>query len=263
MFMRYLLAPLLYSLSMVSAAEQPSHPVTLTLAYEPDHNPPHALGSSTKINWEKPGITLELLKLVEERTGVTFQFKRLPWKRGLYLLKKNDIDGLFHGSYKIERSEVAAYPMKEGVVDSSRSIFNRSYALYKLKQSPVAYDGNAISGLKGAVGIINGYSIGGKLKKMGVTVVESNNQRENFRKLKSGEIAAYAMLENMADDYIKRNDYELFDVEKVEPALTDKPYYLMLSHQFVEQHPQLAERIWDTMRSLKTSAELRAIRERY
>lgn len=42
-------------------------------------------------------------------------------------------------------------------------------------------------------------------------------------------------------------------IVKVTPPIKTKPYYLMLSHQFVKKHPQLAEKIWDTIEIIRES----------
>jgi signal transduction histidine kinase/DNA-binding NarL/FixJ family response regulator len=40
-------------------------------------------------------------------------------------------------------------------------------------------------------------------------------------------------------------------VEKIPTPIEEKPYYLMLSHKFVKEHPQLAEQIWDEIGRLR------------
>jgi len=35
------------------------------------------------------------------------------------------------------------------------------------------------------------------------------------------------------------------------PPLATKPYYLMLSHQFVGNHPEMAQQIWDTIKIIR------------
>jgi polar amino acid transport system substrate-binding protein len=41
------------------------------------------------------------------------------------------------------------------------------------------------------------------------------------------------------------------------PPLIEKPYYLMLSHQFVATEPALAERIWRTIAQVRNSPAYR------
>ena len=40
-------------------------------------------------------------------------------------------------------------------------------------------------------------------------------------------------------------------------ALVEKPYYLILSHAFVAQHPDLAVRIWRTVEEVRTGPAYR------
>ena len=186
---------------------------TVTLVYEPIHNPPQALGRGTAIDWSKPGLTLELLRLVGKQLGVDFQFKRVPWKRGLYLVKKNQVDGIFHASYKEKREKVGGYPKREGAVDPQRSIFFQSYVLYTLKSSTVDFDGTEVVGIDGDIGVMSGYSIAEKLEKMGLSIDPSPTQEMNFSRLSSGKIEAFATLENMADDFLSRNNDHFTSVD--------------------------------------------------
>ena len=228
--MRYLL--LLLGLSSTLSAHATE---IIQLTYEPVHNPPQALGTGTAINWEKPGLTLEILKRIEDRLDVQFKFKRLPWKRGLYMVEHNQMDGIFHASYKPAREEIGVYPKSNGDVDSTRSIFNQSYVVYKRADSPVDYDGNKIQGVEGAVGTMSGYSVIKELKKMGHTVLESPTLKSNFSKLASGKIDAFAGLENMSDDFLQRNNHAFQNIVKVEQKISNKPYYLLFSHGFLKQ----------------------------
>lgn len=233
------------------------------LVYEPVHNPPQALGATTVINWEKPGLTLEILKRVEKRLDVQFQFKRLPWKRGLYMVEHNQADGIFHASYKPAREKIGVYPKREGVVDPERSIFYQSYVVYKRTDSEVDYDGKAIQGVGGVVGAVAGYSVINKLKKMGHTVLESPTLKSNFSKLSSGKVDAFAGLENMSDDFLHRNSHAFQNITKVETKISSKPYYLLFSHGFVKRNPQLAEQIWSAAAEIKKSEEFQQLLSSY
>ena len=97
---------LLAAVSLAGAARAAAEPPkefpgqpTLRLAYETTPNPPRHLGEGTAIDWNRPGLTLELLKRVGERLKVNLSFKRVPWMRGLLMLENGEIDGIFHASY--------------------------------------------------------------------------------------------------------------------------------------------------------------------
>lgn len=40
-------------------------------------------------------------------------------------------------------------------------------------------------------------------------------------------------------------------IKKLTPPLKTKPYFLMLSHQFVKKHPIVAEEIWDMVEQVR------------
>jgi polar amino acid transport system substrate-binding protein len=238
-------------------------PKRITLVYETTHNPPQALGRGTAIDRKKPGLTLELLRLVGERLGIEFTYKRMPWKRGLYLLEKNEVDGIFHASYKKEREAVGVYPKLDGKPDESRAIFFQSYVLYKPKGSLIEFDGKEITNADGDIGVISNYAIADDLRQKGYEIKESKTQKINFDKLAKGRIVAFAMLENMGDDYLIRNSDIYTNIVKVQPPLSTKAYHLLFSHGFMEENRDLAARIWDTIAEIKGSDAFKVIIEKY
>jgi polar amino acid transport system substrate-binding protein len=233
---------------------------TLTFVYETQANPPRYLGAGTAINWDRPGLTLELLRALGARLQVNLEISRYPWKRGLYLVETGEADGIFHASYKPERERIGVYPKTaDGAVDPSRAIFTQAYFLHVLRGSPVRWDGTTITGLgDAAVGATAGYSIVADLERMGVKVETGKIQGINLNKLVAGRIAAYAELENMAAAAIASDPAAYGEVVKLEPALISKPYYLLLSHAFVERDPALAAAVFDTIAEINADPAFQA-----
>lgn len=50
---------------------------------------------------------------------------------------------------------------------------------------------------------------------------------------------------------------------RLEPEIAEKAYYLMLSHQFYDAHPDIAEAIWDGIAAINTSDDIVRIEARY
>ena len=238
-------------------------PQKLTFVYEVKPNPPFYLGQGLSIDWEKPGITLEVLKLLENKLNVTLHFKRMPWARGLESVRSNQVDGIFHASFKKDRLLIGCYPMKAGQPDVSREIMNQSYFFYKRKDSPLQWDGDNLTHLNGAVGAVLEYAIVGDLQKMGIPIEETTSQLKNLRKLSAGRIAAFAGIETMTDTQIRLHPEEFKDIIKVYPALKQKPYYLMLSHKFVKDQPKLSEAIWNTIKEIRQTGQYNRIAQKY
>lgn len=235
----------------------------LQLVFEPTPNPPRYLGEGTAIDWAHPGLTLELLRLVAERLGIVFEYQRFPWKRALFLLETNQVDGVFHASFVADRMRLGVYPMRAGEVDASRQIFEQSYVFYRRADGAFRWDGREAEGITLPIGVTTGYSVIATLEKLGLPIEPAPSKDENLRKLINGRLSALADLENMTDIFIRQHPDRYGAVQKVMPPIVRKPYYLILSHGFYDAYPALAEAIWDEIARVNASAEFRSIEARY
>jgi len=238
-------------------------PLKIKFAYQYSSNYPFQTGEGNEIDWEKPGIAVELLMLAGEKMNIDIEFIRLPWKRGLHELKFGRIDGLFNASFKTERLEFGVYPMKEGVVDQHRRSYTNSYVLYKVKGTPIQWDGKTFHNLTRSIGATRGFSIVDDLIKQGIRVEEANSTSQNFERLINGRIDGVAALELDADYIVETYKDKFSNIEKAQPPLVTKPYYLLLSHQFVKMYPELAEEIWNTIAVVRESEEFKQRTQKY
>ncbi len=227
-----------------SSLSYAGNPIELTLGYQINESFPYQMGYGSQIA-NPPGIAVDILKAAAEKVGVDIKIVRYPNKRVQLYLSKGEIDGAFMYSFQEKRMVNGRYPRKDGKVDSDRRITNVSYSLYTLKGGSLRWDGKKISGLTGRIGAGRGYSIVGDLQKMGVKVDEVNSERKAFAILILNRIAAVAAQGTTADPLIKEKGYST--IEKLEPPLKSKPYFLMLNHQFVGNHPDVAERLWNAI----------------
>ncbi len=235
----------------------------ITLVYEVMPNPPFYLGEGPAIDWQKPGVTLELLKLLENKLNIQFEFKRRPWARGMREVKANVVDGIFHATFSEERLLSGVYPMKNSKLDSSRAIVHQSYFLYKHKDASIQWDGKSFTKINGSIGVVRGYVVVGYLKEMGIAVKEINSQLSGLRMLNAGRIVGLADIETVSDFQIKTHPNEFKDIVKVYPPLNQIPYYLVFSHKFVLENPDLTEAIWNTIKEIKSSPQYEQIVEKY
>ncbi len=227
-------------------------PVEMIVAYENKEQPFYYHGT-TEVPSE-PGVTVEMVMLLEEKIpGLKISFGRHPWKRCQVLLQNGKVDGIFKASFKPERLKIGAFPMENGKVDPSRRIAMMANSLYKHKDSAIDWDGETFINLddNSRIGAPRGYFIVSVLRDKGVTVEEADTSLGNLKKLTAGRLAAVA-LQDVTGDMLLNRHPELFkDIVKMQPPLTAKPQYLMLSHQFVKKHPELAEKIWDTIAEIR------------
>lgn len=203
---------------------------------------------------EGGGLNIELLNRAAKQLHLQFIYQGMPWKRCLAQLKSNEVQGAIGASFKAERLEMGVYPGTAKPDASKRLNFDR-YVVIRRRDSKVSWDGKSFQHLDGPVGIQLGYSIGDHLKSLGVPV-DDGSQRPNelLLKLIAGRIPAAAMLDGEASTSLNNDPKLLAQVEVLPTPLTEKPYFLMLSHAFVKSQPQLAQNIWNAIQEVRNSA---------
>lgn len=228
---------------------------TLTFVCEDKQDFPTIMGNAKNVLDEKPGMGVEALRMAGKKLGVTITIKRLPWKRCLNDLEKGKADGLFTASYKEKRKQYGKYPEKDGQVDPSKRFTSSSYAFYKLKSTALDFTNKDYSIFTGKVGGPLGYSIIEDLKKNGLKMEESASTEIDFKKLIVSRLQAVAALELTGDYYLSSNNDFSKNIEKIKPLIVEKPYYFMISHQFYEKDPGLAEKLFDTIAEIREDPE--------
>jgi polar amino acid transport system substrate-binding protein len=229
-------------------AADPRPPTTLKLCFERQQVLPwRTLGGA--------GLNFELLDEVARRTGVSFDYRSMPWKRCLEQLKANEVDGAFAVSFNPERLVLGAYPGGEHA-DPARRMHVDRYMLLRRKGSRVDWDGKTFRNLDGRVGFQLGYSVGEFLRAQQMPVDEGSQQSDELaQKLIAGRVAAAAL---GGGDAVRLMRGPLGRQLEVAPTpLVEKAYYLVLSHKLARSEPALAARIWDTIGQVRTSAAYR------
>ncbi len=200
---------------------------------------------------DPPGIVVEIISQAAKELGLNIKIERRPNLRVLAELEEGTADGAFSFSFKEERLKNGQYPMKDGKLDGSRRLVTIAYYVYKVKDSPLDWDGKQFINLNGVIGANAGYSIVDDLRKKGVEVEEAKSTEQNFEKLKLGRIAGYATQDITADRIVASGQYGEF--VKVPIPLATKDYFLMFSNQFMEKHPDIAEQFWAKIGELRDS----------
>ncbi|MBU3915967.1 transporter substrate-binding domain-containing protein [bacterium] len=235
----------------------------LTIACENKADFPSITGNSDEVLKEKPGMSVEAVRLLEKKLNIKITIERLPWKRCLYELEQGKVDGVFTASFKEERKQFGRFPEKNGQVDVSRRFTSASYALYRLKGTAVSFDGTDFHNITGNVGAPSGYSIVDDLKKKGLSIDEGPSTEKDLMKLVAGRLQGVAALEMTGDFYLSTRKELGQKIEKVLPLIVMKPYYFMLSHQLYKRDPQLAEKIFDTLAEIREDPDFKKGLEKY
>ena len=194
------------SLGLAFAISVSAQTKSLVFVTQDKQDFPWILGDSTEIKADKPGASIDFVKGIAAKLGISIEIKRYPWARCLETeLKSGSADGAFLASYKAEREAFGLYPQKEGKPDPARRVNTSTYSFYRLKGSSWSWDGKAPRSPDGAVGVPGGYSIADDLKKLGLNVLPSGNTEQNFKNLLGGRLALVATLE-LDGDYLLDNN---------------------------------------------------------
>lgn len=224
----------------------------LTFVCEDKEDFPFLIGNQSEIDPIKPGVYIEGFGILGEKLGIKIRFRRVPWQRAFEIeLKEGRADGLFSASYKKEREDFGIYPMKNGNIDESRRLATSTYVFYRLKGSDTDYDGKELKNLNGNIGAPRGYSVVDDLKKKGYTIRESASTLTDMMNLIEGRVVVVAALELTGDNILKKYAKLNQHIEKIKTPIAIKAYYLMLSKQFVNANPELAEKIWNVVKEIR------------
>ena len=229
----------------------------LILAYEDKEQPPYYMGDTPLVLEDMPGVSVEMVKLLADMIeGVDIKLERCPWKRCLHSLKNNTVNGIFNASYKKSRLELGWYPttngMRDGPVDESKRLARISYSFYTLKKSAFKWDGHHIKNDERLIiGAPAGYSVVTELREKGMIVAESPSTKSNLKRLILKRVDVVALQDVTADNILSSGDPMFSNVEKKHPPFVTKSYYLMLSHDFVSQHPEVSNKIWATIKVIR------------
>ena len=209
---------------------------------------------------DRPGVLIHMMSRVENRVGGKFVIEAKPWKRCLLELKSGLVQAVFKASYSEERAaEGLAFPMRGGQLDISKRMMTESYSLFRLKDARVEWDGKQLSA-DGILGAQTGFSVVALLRGLGAKVDDGNRQTAaNFQKLLMGRVVAVAVQTQVGDAQLAQNPKWAARVERMQPVLIEKPYFLIFSRSFFAEQEDHARLIWSTIEQVRESTEYKEL----
>jgi len=239
------------------------NPTIINISINNKDSYPYCLGEGKDILSTNPGVAIEAMQSIEHKLNIKFNFIRDPWSRQKRKLQYNSTDMLFSASYKKSREKMGVYPRKkDGSIDQSRKIISAPYVLYKLKESPLNWDGEKFINLTGKIATQKGYSIVGFLNKKGVDVVE-NRSDTDIKLLLSKRVEGVARHIDSFDKFFKLNPEIAKKIVKIPTPLVPKSYYLLASNKFYKNNSVLVNKIWNELKNINTSDKFKHIRAKY
>ncbi len=205
---------------------------------------------------DRPGLTIQMMGMVEKQVGGKIEVKPLPWKRCMEEVKNGTVDAAFKISYSAARAaELGNYPMAGDKPDASKRLLTDSYSLYRVKGSAVEWDGKTLK-VDGSVGAQSGFSVVDQLKSLGVKVDDGTRSADdNLKKLVAGRFVALALQTEEGDTSIENSPEFKGKIERIKPFLVEKPYFLIFSKQFTAKNAAYVQEVWDAIGKVRESAE--------
>jgi polar amino acid transport system substrate-binding protein len=214
----------------------------------------------------RPGLNRLLLESVAKELHLELKVINQPWLRCQADIKSSKIDGIYPISFTVERDRLWVYPKRDGHLEITQKLMDDGYSLYRRKgDQNVQWDGKKIiinSTLP--VGVQRGYSISTFFTTRGIPIDEGAYPiNANLQKLMYQRVAATALRTGAADYAIASQLPFARSIERLNPPLEFKPYFLALSKQFVKTKPELAKQIWQAIAVQRESKMYQSIEENY
>lgn len=223
--------------------------IEFKFCYEDKSLPPYYLGNDQRIPPERPGASIEhLRRLVAKIPNLTLRLERLPWKRCLAALKSSQVDGLI-ASYQPEREAIGQYPMQGKLPDPQRGFGEHQTCLVSRKDATWQWDGERFSGVKELI-IARplGYAPLKSKVQQKMTMHYTLSGTMDLDLLEKGRIHAVTTLCQIAGQptaAVKRMTSRGLKV--LQPPLYRSTGYLVFSHSFYQQHPDIAAALWQQL----------------
>lgn len=235
---------------MLPAVSESSQPIELTLSYQINPTPPYQMGTGVDVV-EPPGIALDVINAAAKELELTINYKRYPNVRVLHLLENGLIDGAFMFSFKPERTAFARYPVTaKGELDTDKRLATLSYWLYTKTGKSLDWNGERFSHTNGLVAAEHGDSIIDDLEKKGLQILQPESAYKALLLLvKRPQVFGAAIQDMKADPLLKQPEFQ--GIVRAPLPLKTKDYFLVLSHQFVDSHPEIATALWQKIEELR------------
>jgi polar amino acid transport system substrate-binding protein len=209
--------------------------------------------------WTLPdgsGLSLDLLHLVEKKTGEQFELYSKPWKRCIEEVRTGQMDGIVGAAETAERRTYAVFPtLANGRINSLQALFEDSYDVFVRKDSDARWNGKKLNftSPKGVL-IQHGYAIGEVLGKRGIVFSDTAVSADDaLRQLSAGMFDIGILLGMEAKRQFRDVAFAHGKIVRVEPPYVVWPFFLMIGKQAYARDPKRINLIWEKIAEVRAS----------
>lgn len=245
LFLRILGCLLLHCLSISNAYGQE---VLLDICFEDQEQRPYFIGSGPEVPEQAPGLLIELLQQVDKKHNeLQVQFHRQSWRKCIADLKEYRADAIF-SNFTSEFESFAKFPV--GMSDDPHfgEITKTQMCLFTPQKSIFRLSGPRLSETahKPLMALAS-YSDFDFLMSKQIPYIKSSNNLKSFEFLYNdnavGVLTHCEMGNYLLDSFPKYAEV----LRRKDPPVQIQPLYLTFSLNFYEDHPELSNRIWESL----------------
>lgn len=229
-----------------------AEPKNFLLCTEDEEQFPLYIGHAEEFPERRPGVAVEMIRSAAAKVNTPLKITRMPWKRCVEALRVNDVDGIFNASFSPEREEFASFPKRNGKLDPERRLLAQTYHFYRKAHDPVIFADGQLKNLRAKVGVPLGFSITQDLAAKQIPYEEVKISTLNMlTALGEGRFGALAIQNTSADSVLARDRVLSEQVERLDPPIIKKDYYVALGTKFYQTHKDWAEKFWDQIGAVR------------
>lgn len=201
------------------------------------------------------GLLPEMVRTAGAEHGQAMTLLRHPRKRCIAMLRKGQVDALAAAFWLPERDAWGAFPKTAGATaaDPELRLWREEYRVFVPLQGTLRYDGVNFSGLSNGIGAPPGYLVWQQLKDAGVLSDHVLPPKVGLRLVALNRLDGYVIERSIGQNLLRVLGISA-QVSLLPQTYYEDNSYLVFSHQFQQNNPQLAQAIWQS---------LPAIREQY
>ena len=199
----------------------------------------------------RQGTDVEAIQEIGRRTGIAFEARFIPWKRGYAEAAEGIVDGLCSCSYREDRAPF--FHFSDAIGETSVGVFHARHD----DARPITSLANLALNAQGRVAVVKGYNLEAELEDAKIPHIAVSGDQQALEMLRNGRFdhlySFRAPIEFITDRDGKHLPYT---------ELRSSPYFICLS-KHVPEMAALVPAINQAIAAMKADGTFDAIQRRY
>lgn len=214
---------------------------TIRVCADNDNNFP--LAASEQHSPARPGILIEIIRQAAAAENVALELIFAPWKRCNLLMLTGQTDAMLASANTPDRAGQSRFPSA-----SEAYIWLAEYPLFVKKvHQPTApslqWDGERLSGPTKNIYAEPGLMVRDKLRQLGAVVPPNIVLNNAPLMVARGRLDGFVTEVNIGWQLLANQNLQ-DELETLPVPVLQVPWYVPVSRQFYDSHPELVERLW-------------------